>query len=323
MKLIILTGKLGTGKTTLMNNLIKTIPKNTTYSVIINEFAQYSVDSKSIKGDTTQINNGCVCCTKGDDLVKAIKKNKDKDYVLVETTGVTSLENLATTLKENRIKVDHIALLLDAKLYEQSKGFSASTQEQIKIASAIIINKQDLVQKSTLEIMKNQILQIDPDKDVQITQFSNVELNQIKNKKVKERALKKTLYQKSIEYLFPEYKFGLESRHIQKQNIKSISYNTNKPVSLDVIEDYFKALPKKIVRAKGTLTDGKKSYIFNYAYGLFYFEESRAKIADLNVSIIGPMGITDKYNCLVKLDKLLKIKTTSSRKVKHLIAAIN
>lgn len=92
----ILTGYLGSGKTTFVNYLLK---ENHGHKIAIieNEFGEVSIDDGLVmksEEEIIEMMNGCICCTVRDDLIQTLKKlvaeKKDKfDTVLIETTGNT------------------------------------------------------------------------------------------------------------------------------------------------------------------------------------------------------------------------------------------
>lgn len=95
----VITGFLGSGKTTLLNHIL-TGDHGKRIAVIENEFGEIDIDSELVArtevlegtgDDITMLNNGCLCCTVREDLVKALNKLYDRrdkiDHVIIETTG--------------------------------------------------------------------------------------------------------------------------------------------------------------------------------------------------------------------------------------------
>lgn len=98
----VITGFLGSGKTTLLNHIL-TGDHGKRIAVIENEFGEIDIDSELVartevlegSGDSiTMLNNGCLCCTVREDLVKALNKlyeRRDKiDHIIIETTGTVT-----------------------------------------------------------------------------------------------------------------------------------------------------------------------------------------------------------------------------------------
>ena len=98
----ILTGFLGSGKTTLMNHILEDPNHGMRFAIIENEFGEVGVDEKILAENTdeevVEVMNGCICCTVRGDLVVALNKLYEKiskfDAVIIETTGLADLHLL-------------------------------------------------------------------------------------------------------------------------------------------------------------------------------------------------------------------------------------
>ena len=92
----ILTGFLGSGKTTLMNHILNDTTHGMKFAVIENEFGEVGIDEKvlseNVDEEVIEVMNGCICCTVRGDLVEALKKLYKRvssfNGVLIETTGL-------------------------------------------------------------------------------------------------------------------------------------------------------------------------------------------------------------------------------------------
>ena len=100
------------GKTTLINHILSQ-DHGRRVAIIENEYGEIGIDNSLIvgkedlegEGDLTILENGCLCCTVRDDLVKALNglvKRGGFDHVLVETTGALRCVALAAALSRMR-----------------------------------------------------------------------------------------------------------------------------------------------------------------------------------------------------------------------------
>ncbi|KAJ3111414.1 COBW domain-containing protein 1 [Phlyctochytrium bullatum] len=169
----IVTGFLGSGKTTLINRLLTDETHGKRIAVIMNEFGDSSGIDKSLTvgkdGETAEewleLNNGCLCCeingpTPRDAGVKALenlmKKRGKFDYILLETTGLADPGPIASMFwldegVQADLCLDGIITMVDAyfvrKQLEEEKpdGGINECVRQIALADHIVVNKSDLV----------------------------------------------------------------------------------------------------------------------------------------------------------------------------------
>lgn len=122
----VVTGFLGSGKTTLINRIL-TEEHGIRFAVIENEFGEIGIDQDLVlneKEEVIEMNNGCICCTVRGDLIRIIKKlvtnDNPPDHILIETTGLADPSPVAQTfLTDPEIAtttfLDAIVTLVDAK----------------------------------------------------------------------------------------------------------------------------------------------------------------------------------------------------------------
>ena len=127
----IITGFLGSGKTTLISHMIKKF-KNGRLAVIVNEFGDVGVDGNILKScsipncpeeNIIELPNGCICCTVVDDFIPTINtllKMKPKpDQILIETSGLALPKPLLKAFNwpeiRSQITVDGVLTLADAE----------------------------------------------------------------------------------------------------------------------------------------------------------------------------------------------------------------
>ena len=180
LKLTIITGFLGSGKTTfLQHNLNK--HGNSASHVILNEIAERSVDGFLLdKSEAfTNIVGGCVCCSKRDKLIEVLSSvcnfrngqelsnpNRIKS-VLLETSGVSNPALICEAIFNHsvlsrNILIDKIVVLLDA--FEDFSNLTNEIliKEQISNADEIYISKVDLVDTAKINQIFNYVLSINP-----------------------------------------------------------------------------------------------------------------------------------------------------------------
>ena len=169
----ILTGFLGSGKTTYLNYLLQNQPDKK-FAIIENEFGEQSIDSDLIiraEDDIVELNNGCLCCTLNDNLYDILNTLFDRrfeyDEVVIEATGVADPTGLAEPFIihpaiKNQFPIKNIICLVDAELIEDQLNDSAEALPQILYSDVILVNKPDLVQKRYLDQLVTRLQELNP-----------------------------------------------------------------------------------------------------------------------------------------------------------------
>jgi G3E family GTPase len=159
--LVVLTGFLGSGKTTLVNRLLARraqTPQPGTLAVVVNELGAVDIDGALLAGGaeqlTRQINlpGGCVCCVLGDDLDRTlldlVEANPELSAVVLETTGVAEPLPIAWAVARrpvaDRVRLAAVVTLADATLLGASRQVSAAVDAQLAYADAVLVTKAEL-----------------------------------------------------------------------------------------------------------------------------------------------------------------------------------
>ncbi len=161
MDLLLISGFLGSGKTTMILSTIDEIikRKHKKVVVIVNDFGQIGIDGKVMEKYGLQVRempSGCICCTLGSDLLATLNNvvaSFNPDLVIIEPTGVADPIAIHDTLKlyTGPIGMTRIAIILDAPRFQVIlKALNRPLLNQLKAADVIIVNKMDTVDEQTL-----------------------------------------------------------------------------------------------------------------------------------------------------------------------------
>ena len=186
----LVTGFLGSGKTTLVNYILKSRPENARVAVIENEVGEVNIDNSLVsenlieKEDLVAMDKGCVCCSLRNDIVRALKTlydNSEKkgfkySAVVLETTGLADPAPVAFTFFSNHwiahnFRLDSIICMVDAQhiqkhLQDASSGDLNEAVNQIAFADLVLLNKIDLVSRKALDDARDTIRSINVTADV-------------------------------------------------------------------------------------------------------------------------------------------------------------
>ncbi len=169
MKIDIISGFLGAGKTTFIKRLLNTKLKNEKVVLIENEFGEVSVDTAFLadsKIDIKELSQGCICCSLFGDFTKSLNEivtTYHPDRILIEPSGVGKLSDIMNAVADAGLK-DHLNSLVcmvdanKAKMY--AKNFGEFFLDQIHMAHTIILSRTDIASsdkvQEALEIIRSQ-----------------------------------------------------------------------------------------------------------------------------------------------------------------------
>ena len=169
MDLLLISGFLGSGKTTMVLSTIDEITKrkHKKVVVIVNDFGKIGIDGKVMEKyglKVREMPSGCICCTLGSDLLTTLRDVAEAfkpDLVIIEPTGVADPEAIHGTLKlyiGPPIESTKIVIIVDAERYEViAKALERPLKNQLKAAHVIIINKMDRVKPEVLSGIESKI----------------------------------------------------------------------------------------------------------------------------------------------------------------------
>jgi len=179
MKIIILDGFLGSGKTTfllqLVPHLVAKTDGNVAYPVVVleNEVSVSDVDTKLLESRKMTVRNltaGCICCTSSGQMIDSVRQIAEQyapEYLVIEATGMAYPDMIRQKLLERMDCEILIAALADASRWKKLQmAMPAFVQGQLKDARAIYLNKADLVSQEELHKVTAQIHQLFPDKEI-------------------------------------------------------------------------------------------------------------------------------------------------------------
>ncbi|MEV6280679.1 GTP-binding protein [Nocardia sp. NPDC051832] len=190
----VLTGFLGSGKTTLVNHIL-TANHGHRIAVIENEFGEISIDNDLVLNADEKIiemsNGCCLCCTARTDLIEILRSLLERsdrfDRILIETSGLADPNPVAQTFFVDEeiaanFTLDAIVTLVDAKhvrghLAEVgADGVGHQVVDQIAFADRIIVNKVDLVDAGTVREVEAAVRAINATADIITSQYAAIDL---------------------------------------------------------------------------------------------------------------------------------------------------
>ena len=212
---LLLTGYLGSGKTTLVNHILSN-ERGIKFAVIVNDIGEVNIDADLIqkggvvgkKDDSlVALQNGCICCTLKMDLVEQltdITKMHRFDYIVIEASGVCEPEPIARTIcsipqmggeytEHGVCRLDCIVTVVDALRLQSEfesgkrltrKGIGEEDIEnliiqQIEFCNIILLNKASEVSPEELERIRQIVRALQPAAQIIPCDYADVDLDKI------------------------------------------------------------------------------------------------------------------------------------------------
>lgn len=169
MKVDIISGFLGAGKTTVIKKLFTSTLKKEKVVLIENEFGEIGIDGAFLKEsgvNIKEINSGCICCSLVGDFATSLKEvinQFNPERIIIEPSGVGKLSDIAKAIKnvDAPLELNILATVVDGpKCKVYMKNFGEFFDDQVETADTIIISKTDKMTSEKLEevvqLLKNE-----------------------------------------------------------------------------------------------------------------------------------------------------------------------
>jgi len=179
MKLYLITGFLGAGKTTFLQSFIRLFAGERVY-VIINEFGKTGVDAtllRELDATMAEINNGsifCACRLEQFEEVLHQAVQQKPEVLLIEASGLSDPTNLQGILSSGEFEgicYCGSVCLIDALRFQKVIETARMCRKQVMVSSLALLNKTDLASKEQVESIKSLLLEINPGIKVRETSF--------------------------------------------------------------------------------------------------------------------------------------------------------
>ena len=187
VKVNVISGFLGAGKTTLIKKLLTGSLRKEKVVLLENEYGEIGIDGGFMKDagiTVTELNAGCICCTLAGDFQAAVDQLIDTyhpDRILVEPTGVGKLSEILSAVEKAKARHPEIvvggsATVVDAgKCRMYMKNFGEFFLDQVKSASTVIFSRTQLLDTDRVEKSRLLIAEAHPDARIITTPWDEME----------------------------------------------------------------------------------------------------------------------------------------------------
>lgn len=307
LKVDIISGFLGAGKTRFIKKLINDNFYESRVAIIENEFGEVNIDSTILKKSNAaikEITAGCICCEVTGYFKEAlidIINNYDVQHIIIEPTGIAKLSEIIKTFQDPELKelcsINHLFTVVDCERFNvYMNNFKRFYVDQIKTAEIIVLSRVQLVDKSIITQVKKQIIKINPNAIILDYDWDEINTKTTLNKLLREHEIEHyeetTNNKKTISKL---NKSGSIRMSTQKESgsFQSFTLKLNRSISPEELSSKFKFIASnksfgKVIRAKGIVT------LLNGKHGQFDFALNEYNIEDIEFNgenIISFIGI--------------------------------
>ena len=186
VKIDIISGFLGAGKTTLIKKLLQDAFKGQQVVLIENEFGEIGIDGGFLKDagiEIKEMKSGCICCSLVGDFGTSLKEvvtKYDPDRILIEPSGVGKLSDVIKAVQgvqdEVDIKLNSYTTVVDAKKCKMyMKNFGEFFDNQIQYAGAIIMSRTDIASEKKVQESLELLRSLNKDAAIITTPIENLD----------------------------------------------------------------------------------------------------------------------------------------------------
>lgn len=284
----VLSGYLGSGKTTILNHVLNN-RQGLRVAVIVNDMSEVNIDAQLVRNNTAlsrtkeklvELSNGCICCTLREDLLMEVQSLVEQgayDYIIIESSGISEPVPVAQTfsyedeltgidLKE-LCELDTMVTVVDASrfwldlksgesLLDRKQSVSELDEreisdlllDQIEFCDVLVINKIDLVSEKQLEKLKKVLKKLQPEAKIITTMDGKVD-----PAKILGTGLFNLEKASNSAGWLKELQIGIENHvpETDEYGISSFVYKRKEPFHTERLYEWLQNMPDDIVRSKG------------------------------------------------------------------------
>lgn len=279
--ILIVSGYLGSGKTTFINNLLSE-PSGLKIGVIVNDFGAINIDSmlvEQVADEIVSLSNGCLCCTLSNELDDSINKlayqGSNLDLIIIEASGIADPSQMIQLVLKSQNQysylMDSIYIIDGANFIDFMHENHFIAELGIMTSKLILLNKIDLVSPTDLAEIETIINEINKDALLIKTKDAKINLELLLDHKHNEYVQTKLgQNHESVckhcghnhehnEECEHHHDHEHEHKHENIHGLTSHSFESNEIFDPLLITDFLNHLPKEIYRLKGFINFGKKA----------------------------------------------------------------
>jgi len=276
--IVVITGYLGSGKTTLMQNILK--QENRKIALIVNDMGSINIDASILNKtgnsvrqvEMVEMQNGCICCTLRDEFMAEIERllsDKSIEAIFVEASGISEPSSIAGAFlnyeemtEDTRGYLKSVVSVVDVdRIYREFLYNLSSDDEnedgdiinliidQIEFCNLLILNKTDLLSKEQLSEVKEGLRGLQQEAEMIECVNGNVDLEVLLNRE--DFDFDKVESYSAVQRAINNCEHEDEKACVDEYGISSFVFEERKPFNREAFNKLIEEYPEALIRSKG------------------------------------------------------------------------
>ena len=276
--IVVITGYLGSGKTTLMQNILKQEKRK--IALIVNDMGSVNIDAsilnksgnKLLQVEMVEMQNGCICCTLKDEFMAEIERlsaDKSIEAIFVEASGISEPSSIAGAFinyeemtPDTRVYLKAVVSVVDVdRIYREFLHNLTSEEEnddgdiinlimdQIEFCNLMILNKTDLLTESELSEVKAGLRNIQQEAEMITAVHGDVDLDFILNRP--DLDYEEVEAYSAVQKALNNCEHDDEKACVDEYGISSFVFEEKKPFNREAFNKLVMDYPETLIRTKG------------------------------------------------------------------------
>jgi len=293
--IVVITGYLGSGKTTLMQNILKQEKRK--IALIVNDMGSINIDASILNKTGNQVaqvemiemQNGCICCTLRDEFMKEIERlsdDKSIEAIFVEASGISEPSSIAGAFlnyeemtEDTRVYLKAVVSVVDVdRIYREFLHDLSTDQEtedgdvinlimdQIEFCNVMILNKTDLLTEKQLEEVRVGLRNLQQKAEMITCRFGDVDLDKLLDRE--DFDFDEVEAYSALQQALNNCEHEDEKACVDEYGISSFVFEERKPFNREAFNHLVEEYPETLIRSKGYLwfsDDWKHIQLFEQA----------------------------------------------------------
>lgn len=307
----VFTGYLGSGKTTIILNLIKQLDPKYKVVWLKNEYGNMSIDSELAHENNIAVKemlNGCLCCVLVGKLHAALEEILQQfhpDRIIVESSGTAyPLPIVMEINKINQLQLDGVINVIDAANFSGYKDKGQVAKMQTECTDLIIINKIGLAEAHHLDEVLDDVYELNPSTPKIKTVDGNLDQSLLLGLDSKLLEQPELTFSEQWDHQHNEH--NEHHDHDHPDEVDTIEFETEGEIDRTQLEEILQDLKRRgFIRIKGVVLSDSKHYLLNWVYGRTTWQALQNYSGKTKIVFMGQGIESYRKNLLQSLDMLI------------------